>query len=156
MISLTGEYALRALIYMAQNSERWPIAGREIAEGAGVPAKYLSTILSELARQEILDSTRGKSGGFRMVRSPAKTFLYEVLAPFESYHRRRCPFGNDRCSDHDPCLAHENWKMVNSALQDFLRQTSIQDIAFSKAASGKIRSGGRAPTATGARGGRKK
>ena len=64
MLSVTGEYALRAMVYLARNSESWPISGPRIAEAAGVPRKYLSSILADLVRSGLLEGTRGKSGGF--------------------------------------------------------------------------------------------
>ena len=129
MISLTSEYALRAMIYLAQHAAEWPISGKEIAEGAGVPPKYLSTILSSLVHAGVLESTRGKRGGFRMVRSPKATPLFEILAPFENFERRRCPFGNQRCSDDDPCVAHAEWKKVVTSMHQFLKKTMVVDVA---------------------------
>lgn len=129
MLSRTSEYALRAVMYLAQHPDRWPIPGNQIAEEAEVPAKYLSKVLGDLVRNGVLASSRGKCGGFSMVRSPRKTYLIDVLTPFESFDQRRCPFGNSRCDDRNPCLAHDKWKRVISAEQDFLRKTTVHDVA---------------------------
>ncbi len=134
MLSRTGEYALRAVIHLAQNRNRWPIPGNRIAEEAGVPAKYLSKVLGDLVRIGVLLSSRGKQGGFRMARSPDKTLLMDVLAPFEQFDEQRCPFGGGRCSDQAPCLAHQRWKEVVDAEQRFLRSTTVQDVAYLPAA----------------------
>ena len=135
MISLTSEYALRAMIYLAQHADRWPVSGKEVAQGAGIPAKYLSTILSNLVRDGVLESTRGKSGGFRMVKPPKLTFLIDVLAPFEQLDQGRCPFGNTRCGDDDPCLAHHRWKKVVNSFHQFLHNTTVYDIAVQRRAA---------------------
>lgn len=129
MLSLTGEYALRAIVYLTQNAERCPIPGREIAEEAGIPAKYLSKILGDLVRHGVLNSSRGKSGGFRLRRSAQETMLYDVLRPFEQFDPIRCPFGNDRCNEEDPCLAHTQWKHVVETERRFLLDTSVYDVA---------------------------
>ncbi len=50
MLSRTSEYALRALIHLAEHQTEWPIAGSRIAAAAGVPSKYLSKILGDLVR----------------------------------------------------------------------------------------------------------
>lgn len=130
MLSRTSEYALQAMIYLAQHAEEWPIAGRQIAKMAGIPPKYLSKILGDLVRAGVLDASRGVGGGFRMTRPPEAISLYEVLAPFEPFHMRRCPFGNKECGDEDPCLAHHRWKVVVETQQAFLRNTSVSDVAF--------------------------
>lgn len=132
MLSRTSEYALRALIYLANHMNDWPIPGNAIATNANIPSKYLSSVLSELVRRGVLESARGKSGGFRMVKSPKKTKLMEVLCPFEQFENRRCPFGNEICSDANPCAAHHEWSKVVAAEQNFLTNTSVQDIAVQK------------------------
>jgi Rrf2 family protein len=132
MLTRTGEYALRALIHLTRNEKDWPIAGRQIAEQAGIPAKYLSTILSQLVRTKVLTSARGLRGGFRLVRPTRKTFLFEILEPFEPVLTldRPCPFGNTTCSDDDPCLGHEAWQGVREGYYRFLRKTSIFDVSI--------------------------
>lgn len=117
------------MIYLAEHREDWPIPGRVIAESTEIPAKYLSKIMGDLVRVGVLVSSRGKSGGFSMQRDPAKTKLFDVLAPFEQFQHRTCPFGNARCSDSNPCLAHDRWKNVVEAEQTFLMNTSIHEIA---------------------------
>jgi Rrf2 family protein len=139
MLTRTSEYALRALIYLAQHEDSWPIPGREVAEHAEVPPKYLSKILGDLVRVGVLESSPGKTGGFRLSRSATKTTLYEVLRPFEQFDRRRCPFGNDACSDENPCLAHSKWKLVVETEQRFLHHTSIYEVAIQQSGRGNGR-----------------
>jgi len=132
MFSLTGEYALRAMIYLAQHEAQWPIPGKRIAAQSGIPAKYLSKILGDLVRAGVLRGTRGLGGGFRMVQGPRTTTLFDVLKPFETFTQQRCPFGNKECSDSDPCLAHDQWKKVLEAQLRFLQRTSVSDAAIKK------------------------
>jgi len=132
MVSKTGEYALRSMIYIAQHGKDRSISGKEIAAQSGIPSKYLSTVLGALVRAGVLESSRGVGGGFRMVRSAKKVELYEVLAPFEQFDNDRCPFGQQVCSDGDPCVGHEEWKRLKLAQRRFLERTTIHDVAFKK------------------------
>jgi Rrf2 family protein len=131
MLTLTSEYALRAMAFLARHVEDWPVSAQHIAEESSVPRKYLSKILADLVRAGLLEGSRGKSGGFRMARSAKEIHLYEVLAPFEPVltNRRPCPFGNVVCSDDDPCAGHERWKTVREAYQRFLSETTVHDVA---------------------------
>lgn len=142
MISITGEYALRAMVYLARNPESWPIPGPRIAEAAGVPRKYLSTILASLVRAGLLEGTRGKSGGFQIAKPIHAISLARIVGPFEPVHvhRNTCPFGNKICSDRVPCAAHERWKEVNSAFMRFLEETTLQDVAAKVGEDHKARS----------------
>lgn len=133
MLSLTCQYALRAMVYLARHEADWPIPGREIAGQVGVPAKYLSKILGDLVREGVLDGAPGKRGGFRMRRPARQTTLADVLRPFEPRERRACPFGNQECSDDHPCLAHDQWKKVLETQRRFLERTSVQDVAVPRA-----------------------
>jgi len=129
MLSLTSEYALRAVIILAQQQEDQPLSARVVADRAGVPEKYLSKILGDLVRAGVLEASRGKGGGFRLSRAAREIPLFEVLAPFERFDKRRCPFGNKECSDVDPCLAHEQWKHVIEAFRSFLTRMTIHAVA---------------------------
>ncbi len=142
MLSVTGEYALRAMVYLAENIEKGRISASRIAQTAGVPHKYLSAILADLVRAGLLDGTRGRSGGFQMKRAPRSVSLAQVVAPFEpiAAKRKSCPFGNQVCSDRNPCSAHEQWKAVKSAYAQFLGETTLQDVA-ARAPKGRAKGG---------------
>lgn len=132
MISRTSEYALRAMVHLARNADDWPIPGRQIAESTGIPSKYLGALLRALVRAEVLKSSRGAGGGFRLARPAKEIKLWEVFAPFEPIlaNRRPCPFGKEICSDDDPCEGHSEWKLVREAYEGFLEKNSIYDVAF--------------------------
>jgi len=141
MLTLTSEYAMRALIFLTRHADEGPIPGRCIAEQGDIPPKYLSKILGDLVRLGVLSSSPGKHGGFRLLRDPKKIMLYDVLKRFEQFELRRCPFGNSLCSDERPCLAHDKWKKVVETEQRFLRKTSLHRVAI---ADGKRRRGAKA------------
>ncbi len=128
MLSRTSEYALRAMIYLASHPQDWPICGKDIAQATGVPRKYLSKILADLVRGGMLESARGKSGGFNLVCPADETFLFDILASFESFEPRYLPFMNRNRNDSHPCQAHLDWKKVVDAEQQYLRTTTLQQI----------------------------
>jgi len=125
----SSEYALRALIFLAQHKDEWPIPGRAIAQGAVIPAKYLQKILGDLSRTGVLESFPGKTGGFRLRRPAERIPLAEVLGPFERFQENRCPFGNAVCSDQNPCRAHDKWEKVVGAQRRFFAEMTIGDVA---------------------------
>ncbi len=132
MISRTSEYALQAMIHLARQVDEWPIAGRRIAEETDIPRKYLAAILRDLVRVQVLESSPGAGGGFRLARSAKKIRLSEIFAPFEPIlaNRRPCPFGQEVCSDDDPCAGHDQWKHVRETYGRFLEKNSVYDVAF--------------------------
>lgn len=132
MFTKTSEYALRAMIWIAQQGPGATVPGPKLAESTGVPRKYLSAIMGTLVRGGLLEATPGRNGGFSLARAANQIRLVDVTSPFEpvlSRKRSMCPFGNQECSDEAPCGAHHRWKRIKSAYLVFLENTTLRDVA---------------------------
>lgn len=70
MLSQKTRYAIRAMQHLADRHGQGPIHLADIADAQKIPPKFLTTILSELARLGIVESLRGKDGGYRIAVSP--------------------------------------------------------------------------------------
>ncbi|HKX78905.1 MAG TPA: Rrf2 family transcriptional regulator [Novosphingobium sp.] len=70
MLSQKTRYAIRAMQHLADNFGKGPVQLSEIAREQCIPAKFLTVILSELTRFGIVESQRGKDGGYRLGLSP--------------------------------------------------------------------------------------
>lgn len=126
MLSDTAEYALRAVLYIAQHAEERPLRAEEIAEALSVPRNYLSKILHVLAKERVLESTRGPHGGFRLAVAAGRLPLHRVVTPFDPMEpRRTCLLGRPQCNDSNPCAAHERWKGISDEVGTFFRQTTV-------------------------------
>ena len=83
MISNKAKYAFRALLAIAAEPSGSALTSAEIARRHGIPHKFLEQILLDLKKAGILESRRGKTGGYAMLR-PADTVSFgEVLRIFE-------------------------------------------------------------------------
>lgn len=129
MLSQTAEYALRAVLALAADPEGHPLGAARLASALGIPQNYLSKTLHQLARAGILESNRGKLGGFRLARSADRITLLEVVSPFDDVSGRRiCLLGRSTCTDHAPCAAHARWKGVSERAATFFRETTVADL----------------------------
>lgn len=80
MISKKCKYAIKALLYLADHqSEGRSIFSSEIAAQEKIPKKFLETILRELRNFKLLQSQRGKTGGYRLIKDPKDIFLAELI-----------------------------------------------------------------------------
>lgn len=70
MLSQKTRYAIRAMQHLADNFGQGPVQLAEIAEKQNIPAKFLTVILSELTRFGLVDSLRGRDGGYWLALSP--------------------------------------------------------------------------------------
>src|SRR2546425_13246774 len=69
-ISAKGEYAIRAMLDLALHHGRGLVPIQEVAERQGIPQRYLEQVLLLLRRAGFLESKRGSTGGYRLVRPP--------------------------------------------------------------------------------------
>lgn len=129
MLSVTAQYALRAIVYIAAQDGKRPVLAKEIAAHTGVPTHYLSRILRDTVRAGLLESTRGVGGGFRLSRPAHRIRLLEILAPFDDVlDRSRCPFGQPRCNDEQPCGFHRYWKPISCAYRNMLENITLDRV----------------------------
>lgn len=129
MLSQTAEYALRAVIYLADRPNGQPVRVDEIGDVLGIPPSYLSKTLNTLARARILNSLRGRHGGFQLAVAPEDLTLMRVVAPFDSIvERRHCLLGRPSCNDKVACAAHAAWKDTAERIAAFFRTTTVADI----------------------------
>ena len=129
MLSHSGEAALKAVIELARRDpEEWAGA-RVLAARLGGSPTYLAKIMQTLAREGVLESQRGASGGFRLARPAAHIRLLEVVAPFDDLTPgRRCLLGRPSCSDRAPCAVHHRWKQVAERMAGFFSETTVGEL----------------------------
>lgn len=131
MLSITSQYALRALSHLARQSGE-AVLGRSLAQSVEIPANYLSKVLLTLRNAGLVDTTRGSGGGYRLGRSAKDIHLIDVVELFEEVPRTKpsCFFGRTRpCSETKPCTAHSTWKELQAAYLGFLVSTPLSAIA---------------------------
>lgn len=130
LLSQTAVYALKATLCLADPALEGPLRVDDIAEQLDVPRNYLSKILHALARNRVLESTRGPGGGFTLRLPPDQVTLSTVVRHFDALPEEAgCLLGKARCSDSDPCPAHAQWKGVARSVHDFFSNTTLADLA---------------------------
>ena len=79
MLSKKSQYAFKALSYLVDKKEKGPVLISEISETKKIPLKFLENILLQLKKAEILDSKKGKGGGYFFKVNPEKVSLAIIL-----------------------------------------------------------------------------
>ena len=134
MLSTTSEYALRALAYLAAQPPGTALLGRDLAKAADVPANYLSKILLTLRNADLVDTTRGLTGGYRLHKRAEEIFLIDVVELFDGVSRTKpaCFLRHQKpCSSETPCHAHSLWGDVQARYLGFLMSTPVSALAVS-------------------------
>lgn len=131
MLSITSQYALRALSHLARQSGE-AVLGRDLAESVEIPANYLSKVLVTLRNAGLVDTARGSGGGYRLGKPAEDIHLIDVVELFEEVSRAKpsCFLGRTRaCSETTPCTAHSTWKGLQATYLGFLVSTPLSAIA---------------------------
>jgi Rrf2 family protein len=145
LYSATTEYAIRALAYMATLPPSERILARDLADATRVPRQFLGKILHRLARHGLLESAKGRGGGFRFARAPESITLGEVVGLIEGPDLlARCVLGFDRCDDSQLCPLHDQWGPFRDRLTDRLHSCTMRELA--RSLKPKLGAGERSPT----------
>jgi Rrf2 family protein len=130
VLSRTSQYAVQALIYIATQPAGEPVLNRDIAERLNVPAAYLAKILQNLCKQGVLDSFRGRLGGFCLRDGMHKTSLMQVLLLTEGPDfTKNCILGLKECSDQTACPMHFKWAPVKKKIITMLQDMNLEELA---------------------------
>ena len=134
MLSSTSDYALRAILVLAQASGGRPLRAEQIARATGSPANYLAKTLNALAKAGLVNSTRGPFGGFVLAIPAAELSLARIIDCFdEPRPQTRCLLGSAPCDPRRPCTAHERWTAVKATRRAALANTTVADLVVSTA-----------------------
>ena len=132
MFLKTTEYALRAVIYIAQKSSQEKKLGlAEIAKAIDSPQSFTAKILQQLTSgDKIISSTRGPNGGFYISEKSKKLPVYAILeAMGEDEILKKCVLGLKLCSEIKPCPLHHQYKLIKAQRVRMFETKTISDLA---------------------------
>jgi len=127
MISQTVEYALRAVVTIAQHEGR-PCTSKQIADITQVPLPYLSKLMQGLVRSGLVHSQRGPNGGFVLLKNPQALTILEVVDVVDPIKRiTKCPLGIESHGSR-LCPLHRRLDEAMATTEKILRDTTIEEM----------------------------
>lgn len=98
-----------------------------IAEEQKIPKHFLSKILQQLVRSNLLVSMKGPTGGFRLGRPPRQIALIDIVEIIDGPDIfNRCIYRSGICDGVDPCPLHPEYKKIRDEAQHLFRSTSLE------------------------------
>ena len=129
MLSSTSDYAVRAILALAQADTGRPMRADEIARATGAPANYLATTLKALGKAGSVTSARGPRGGFPLALPADELTLARIVDCFDDARpATQCLLGTRACDARHPCRAHERWTAVQQSRRAALADTTVADL----------------------------
>ena len=129
-ISTKGRDALRMMLDLAEHQGDGYVALKDIAQRQGISKKYLEQIVPMLGRADVLRTTRGYQGGYRLARAPQEYTVGEILCLTEGglapvacldQHPNPCP----RCG---ACATLPMWEGLERVIRNYLDGITLQDL----------------------------
>lgn len=134
MISTKGRYALRVMVDLAQHKDGSFIALNDIAERQNISKKYLESIVAALTKAGILDSVRGKGGGYRLVNDLDTYTIARVLKATENTIAPVSCIANGtiECDRRGECPTLSMWQDLNKLVENYFENATIADLINGK------------------------
>ena len=129
VITRATEYAIRTIIYLAQQPHNEVVLKKDICRTQEVTPAFLTKILQPMIKSGIVSSQRGVGGGFLLARDPEEITLLDIFKAQEGELKlNHCLIDSEFCSRDVFCAAHEVWEEAQQALSSVLLRYSIADI----------------------------
>lgn len=129
-VTSKGRYALRVMLDLAQHEDDGYISLKTVADRQNVSMKYLELIVSSLKKAGLVDSTRGKEGGYKLVKPPGEYTVGEILRCIED---NLAPVsciksGSVYCERAGACASVPMWIELDELINGYLDTVSLADL----------------------------
>ncbi len=137
LFSTKAEYGVRLMIELGRQPGSTPISLNSVAEAENLPLSYLEHLVAKLRKAELVTSTRGAHGGYRLAKPAAEIRMDDVvqalegqIAPMECFHE--APEGRVLCSHEDNsaggCATKLLWTRVQNGVTKALAGTTLAEL----------------------------
>lgn len=133
MFSKACEYGIKAAIYIAvQSNQDKRVSLKDIAKEIDSPEAFTAKILQQLAKNNIIDSVKGPTGGFEIEKKKLeKIKLSHIVATLDGDSiYKGCGLGLKECSEKKPCPVHDRFKTIRNELKNMLESTNLLELAL--------------------------
>ncbi len=129
VITRATEYAVRAVIFLAQQQKDSIVLKKDICRTQEVTPAFLTKIFQPLIKAGIVNSQRGVGGGFLLAKDPSEINMLDILEAEEGKLKlNHCLIDTDFCQRDAYCSAHEVWYDAQREMAEVLKRYSIADL----------------------------
>lgn len=132
-LTTKGRFAVTAMVDLALRQDAGPVTLAGISTRQNISLSYLEQLFGRLRRHELVESTRGPGGGYRLARKAHEIsiadIIYAVDEPLDATQcggKENCSSGKDNQAGR--CMTHDLWAALNAKMVDFLDSVSLRDL----------------------------
>lgn len=129
-LNTRGRYAVMAMADLAKHGGGSAVALSAIAQRQKISLDYLEQLFLKLRRSGLVESQRGRYGGYKLSRPAAEIFVAEIMTAVDEGTRMTRCFGDDTgpCLGDTRCLTHDLWTALGAEIENFLARVSLRDV----------------------------
>lgn len=129
-ISTKSRYALRIMIFLAENYPLGYIPLKDIADSESLPLKYTEQLMSKLLKAGLVYAVRGNHGGYKLSKTPQSYSVNQIIKVMEIFKTVTPCAGqkNAHCPHADKCSAIDVWQLLQSTIDELLDNITLLDI----------------------------
>lgn len=133
LISKSCIYALRSSVYLAKQDADYYVTIKELSDELDISFHFLTKVLQQLTKQEILKSYQGPNGGVKLAIDANDITFWDIVHLVDGNHvLSECALGQPGCGELAPCPLHKHWAELRASLQEMMESLSIAELAQEK------------------------
>jgi Rrf2 family protein len=124
-----ADYAIRAVVALGRATDGGRLSVRHVAAEQRIPARFLALIMRDLVRARVVEGATGRTGGYRLARTPGEISLLDIVEAVEGDSRRgTCIMRGGACATTGTCDIHAVFVSAQEALRERLAGVSVADL----------------------------
>jgi Rrf2 family iron-sulfur cluster assembly transcriptional regulator len=138
ILTAQEEYGLRCALSLARAGRGESLTLSQVAEAEGLTMAYAGKLMRLLVQAGLVESTRGRSGGYLLARDPVTIMVSEVVGPlggpfYDGEICTRPASASDLCVHNNDCAVRSVWSGMQGMVDNYLGQISLRDLASDEA-----------------------
>ncbi len=129
-LSKSSQYAIRILSYMANHKDCKVMTAAELSEQLDIPYKFLTKIMTDIVKAQLVISIRGRDGGYTFAKKPSEILVNDILEIFhDAIQNEQCVLGIGFCNGVTKCALHDQWMEPKMLMQKMFKESTLESIA---------------------------
>lgn len=138
-LSTRGRYGLKAMFELSMNYGQGPISLNIISERQNISLNYLEQLMAQLKKADLVESVRGKQGGYLLAKKPSEISVGDILLVLEGeLAPTDCvkEYSEDECTNADFCVTRIIYEKIKKSIDDVVYSITLQDMLEDQRAIG--------------------
>lgn len=127
-LSTKSRYAVTSLLDMVMHSDQGPVSLADISERQGISLSYLEQLFAKMRKNNLVVSTRGPGGGYRLSNDPANVNVSDIISSVDEKLEVSNKDALPGAHNYEPCLTEQLWEELSDQISTYLTNISLADM----------------------------